>query len=907
MAGLLSNVYGQGYIEVSQSIGVSHIHHAPMLMGGGAAFIDYDLDGYEDLYLTGGIDEDRLYRNNGDGTFSDVTNSAGIIGTDTVNTMGVVVGDLDNDGDKEIFITTWEGYHNLLFLNNGDGTFQDISLAAGIDDSVLSISATMGDVNRDGLLDIYVGNYVNLGIVAPNGFDYTCYANFLYINTGGNVFVESALAYGVADTGCALAVAFTDYDMEKDVDLYVANDFGEWVRPNALLNNSFPTPMYGDSTLPAGVNDSIFGMGIAIGDYDEDGDFDYYITNLGRNVLRQNQGNGTFLDYTDTAGVPNTFTDSTLLAVGWGTAFYDYDNDTYLDLIVSNGYIPADSFIANSPDNPNIFFRGLAGGSFQDVSDAIGFNDSTIGRGLAIGDFNYDGAMDVVIGIADADTSSLSHSLVYINTVQGNNWLKVSLQGVTTNRDAYGSLISLYAGGRKFIREVDGGSSHLSHSTSTAHFGLGNLNVVDSVRVDWLNGASDLISNVAANQQVHIIEDSLFFTIHYQNLQMCPGDSIFVGGAYQFAQGAYVDTSLSGSGYDSIVHSSLLITPSATNIIQSVICSGDSVYAEGGYQFVSGTYMDTLSGSICDSIVTTVVTVNSAIFNTLFDSICAGDLYQGTAYINDTVLIGSFISGNGCDSTVTTNLVVHQGSAGSLDTSICMGDLYLGVQYLVTTTITDTLANSFGCDSIMTTNIQVLAMDSLSSVVNICSGDSVNGIPITANTTFIDSLVNTDGCDSTVQLDVIVWPNYFFNSAVTVDWGDTVNGTILYSDTIVTENYSSVNGCDSIVQLTVTVGPPSNISNSVHENAMSLRCYPNPFSSTVMIDISLNISDIGRIVIYDVLGREVKEIFEGSMDKGDYSFIWNGAGNDGYSAPSGVYLCTLIMAKNQYSVTLIYL
>ncbi|MBL4578115.1 MAG: VCBS repeat-containing protein [Flavobacteriales bacterium] len=891
LAFLTIAVRGQGYVEVSGAIGVDHLHISPMLMGGGAAFIDFNMDGYEDLYLTGGVAADKLFRNNGDGTFTDVTSSAGITGTDTVNTMGVIAGDLDNDGFKELFVTTWDGYHNLLFQNNGNGTFQEISIAASINDTALSVSATFGDINKDGLLDVYVGNYINLSIVAPNGFDYTCYANYLYINNGNFNFTESGLAYGVADTGCALAVAFTDYDDEQDIDVYLANDFGKWVLPNSLYANDFPTPLYTDVTLSAGVNDSIFGMGVAIGDYDEDGDFDYYITNLGRNVLRQNQGNGTFMDYTDSAGVPNTYTDSVFFAVGWGTAFYDYDNDTYLDLIVSNGYIPADSFIYNTPSNPNVLFRNTGGGLFQDVSDIKGFNDTTIGRGLAIGDYNYDGAVDVVVGVVHNDTSSVFGSLVYRNEEQGNNWLKVSLQGVTTSRDAFGSHLAIYAGGRVFVREVDGGSSHLSHSSSIVHFGLGNIPVVDSVIINWLNGGTDTVLNIDANQTLYVIEDSLFYTIHYQNLQICNGDSIFVGGSFQFNPGIYHDTLVSGPGYDSIVHSSVTYTSLILDSMLIEICAGDSLYAGGGFQYTSGFYIDSLTGVVCDSTLVTELTVLSAIVNGIGASICEGGLYQGVPYNNDTVLMNIQTAANGCDSVVTITLTVMPASTNVVDTTVCEGVFYLGTPYFANTTLLDTFSNSVGCDSVVTTNIQVTFTDSTTSTISICEGDSINGAEITSDTILVDLFISPDSCKHISILEVSVEAMTVSNTNLTVDWGDTVNGFILYADTVLVETFVAINGCDSIEQLTISVGAPIAIDEIQSKYQNKVSCYPNPFTSEINLEISLSKLDNVQIIIEDLLGRPVAIIFEGTLGEGLHLFAWNGVSLSGYPVSSGLYIC----------------
>ena len=884
---------GQGFTEESTSAGIEHVHVGPMLMGGGAAFLDFDMDGYEDLYLTGGVASDKLFRNNGNGTFTDVTLSAGITGTDSLNTMGVVAGDIDNDGFREIFVTTWDGYANVLFQNNGNGTFQNISTAAGIADTALSVSATLGDVNKDGLLDIYVGNYVNLSVIASNVFDYTCYANYLYINNGNNTFTESGLSYGVADTGCALAVALTDYDDSRDLDIYLANDFGKWVLPNALYDNNYPTPNHSNIATSAGVNDSIYGMGIAIGDYDEDGDFDYYITNLGRNVLRQNQGNGTFADYTDTAGVSNTYTDSTFMAVGWGTAFFDYDNDTYLDLIVSNGFIPADSFIYNTPNNPNKLFRNTGGTAFQDLSDSTGFNDTTIGRGLAIGDYNYDGYMDVVVGVVYNDTSNVSGTLVYNNEEQGNNWFKLSLQGVLTNRDAFGSHVVVYAGGRKFIREVDGGSSHLSHSSSTLHFGLGSVQIIDSIAVHWLNGGTDTMINIGTNQEVHVIEDSLFFSLHYQILQICPGDSAFLGGAYQFNQGIYHDTLVSVFGYDSIVHSSLSFTALFIDTMQVVICNGDSIWAGGSFQFSPGVYTDSLAGAYCDSVLATELTVLDAVLSNVNDSICNGELFQGQAYTNDTILTSILTSSNGCDSTVTISLSVLPVSGKVVDTSICEGGLYFSTLYYSDTTIVDSLSNALGCDSVVTTSLQVLLVDSANIFFTICEGDSFGGQPVYNDSSFTEAFSGANGCDSVIITAITAVFPTLSSSNITADWGDTITGIVVYQDTLLSDTLVSSKGCDSVTQFNVVVILPSNSPGLSYQVYSSASYFPNPFTSMLNIDLFLAMSDHVQISLHNLMGSRVALIHAGRLHSGNHTFEWDGTMESDYSAPAGLYICRI--------------
>ncbi|MBW8050349.1 MAG: T9SS type A sorting domain-containing protein [Cytophagales bacterium] len=513
----------QGFSEVSISAGINHQHINTERMGGGGAFFDYDNDGYPDIYLTGGEIRDMLYHNNGNGTFTEVGVAAGLSLTDSISTMGVITGDIDNDGYRDIFVTTWVDEHNLLFKNNGDGTFQEISASAGISDTAWSTAASFGDFNLDGFPDIYVVNYVDPSkpTTDDSGFYYVCSPNYLYMNNGNETFSEVASLYGVADTGCGLAIAFTNCDQDSDVDIYIANDFGAWVLPNSLYQNNFPSPDFSNVSVSSSMNDAIYGMGIAIGDYDEDGDLDYYVTNLGRNVLRNNQGNGLFIDLTDSAGVTNTYTDSNLFAVGWGTAFLDYDNDTYLDLFVANGHIPADSIIANAPSNPDVLYKNNGDATFTDVSVLLDVDDTSMARGFAYGDYDNDGDLDLLIMVADTGLTS-SHALLYQNNNSNNNhWLKVKLQGTTNNRDAYGSLVRIISNGRNWIREIDGGSSHLSHHSTIAHFGLGIYTAVDTIEVTWPDGKSQFLSNIGVDTTILIVEDTAItgHTTQIRNLQ----------------------------------------------------------------------------------------------------------------------------------------------------------------------------------------------------------------------------------------------------------------------------------------------------------------------------------------------------------------------------------------------------
>lgn len=517
------------FSERSLNIGVNHFFLSGEPMGGGVAWFDYNNDGEEDMWITAGANRDVLYKNNGNGTFTEVGGTAGISVTDNFVTNGVTTADIDNDGDRDVFVTTSKGFHNLLFRNNGDGTFTDITDDAGVKGTKSwSTVATFGDINLDGYLDLYVGNYVNFSVplidsatMKPYGFAHDCFPNYLYLNEGpsanGDVtFKRIDATAQVADTGCALAVAFTDYDNDRDIDLFLVNDFGEWIVPNRLYQNNPPSQTFAEVSQAAGMDAQMYGMGIAIGDYDQDRDLDYYVTNLGRNGLFENQGNGSFSDVTATAGVEDTYMGSQL-SVGWGTTFADIDNDTDLDLFVTNGYVPAFEFIATSTLNYDRLFLNKGDQTFDEVGNASGVADPSRGRGSACADYDKDGDVDWVVVPVNkvASGDPIEKVLVYRNNLNNtSHWLKVKLQGTINNRDAFGSHIEIVLSDRSWRHEVSGGSSHGSQNSSIAHFGLGTAQTVDSLIVSWPGGKKQILTQVAADQFLTIVEDTSLYTTH---------------------------------------------------------------------------------------------------------------------------------------------------------------------------------------------------------------------------------------------------------------------------------------------------------------------------------------------------------------------------------------------------------
>jgi enediyne biosynthesis protein E4 len=512
--------HSQPFDKLHTQVGLSHQFSASSSMGGGVVVLDFNNDGYMDLYLPGGRLLDKLFLNINGQLFSNISFSAGILQTGTANTQGGASGDFNNDGWEDLFITTQRKLDalgnptvftsNFLLLNNGDNTFTEIGESAGIIHESYSVAPTLGDFNHDGWLDIYVVNYVaevgflydSLGEVS--GFDHQCMDNYYYEGSAQLSFEEKAAEFGLNDAGCGLAAIATDYNWDGYTDLMVVNDFGEFIQPNLLYQNQGTS--FSDVSAASGANIGLYGMGVASGDFNEDGLLDYYITNLGRNALLLQLPNHTFVDVTAQAGVENEFVNN-LLTTGWSAFFFDYDNDSYLDLFVSNGQMPAAGFIATGIYDPNKLFRNLGNGTFEDVSELLGVADTSVGRGAAYLDFNNDGRLDIVqMNIPSPFNMAFNQPVLYLNqTENDNNWVMFSLKGTTANSSAIGARMELYASGRKFIREVDGGSGFASHNDKRLHFGLGEISAIDSAIVFWPGIVhAQIIHNPEINQ-IHLI------------------------------------------------------------------------------------------------------------------------------------------------------------------------------------------------------------------------------------------------------------------------------------------------------------------------------------------------------------------------------------------------------------------
>ena len=506
---------GVQFVDVTEAVGLdfrqvsggAEQRYILESMSSGAAFFDYDGDGYLDVFLVNStrVEADsshhsnRLYRNtegaNGR-VFEDQTDEAGLRRTGWG--MGCAVGDYDNDGDLDLYVTYWGP--NVFYRNDGD-RFAEVEL--GVEDDGWGTSAAFGDVDADGFLDLYVANYLVFDLQNPpgggqlcsgfKGLDVYCgphgmvpQANVLYRNEGGGGFADMSRATGIgADRQASLGVVFLDSDNDGDQDLYVANDG----YPNLLYRNdslwqleevaAFAGAAYSEDGRAQA------GMGAAAGDYDNDGDLDLYMTHFSDdvNTLYQNEGNGHFVDFTAAAGLGGPVRPY----LGWSTGFFDYDNDGWLDLFAVNGHIYPQ--VAQHPSGLRYAQRNLlyqnAGGTFIEVGARVGrgFAQEKVSRGGALGDYDNDGDLDLlIVNLNDAPT------LLHNRGGSRSNWLGLELVGRESNRDAQGARVVLSADNGRQMREVQRGVGYLSQSDGRVLFGLGAAEEVESVEIRWPSG-----------------------------------------------------------------------------------------------------------------------------------------------------------------------------------------------------------------------------------------------------------------------------------------------------------------------------------------------------------------------------------------------------------------------------------
>ena len=536
---------GVEFVNVAKEAGL----HAKTIFGGehknkfllettgcGCAFIDYDNDGWLDIFLVNGTRFEtkwpagtapvsRLYKNNRDGTFTDVTVKAGVARTGWG--QGVCAGDYDNDGFEDLYVTYWGDC--ALWHNNGDGTFTDRAPKAGVTTSPgngqlrWNTGCAFVDYDKDGHLDLFVANYIDFdpqtaplpesGPCLYKGIMVACGPpglkggkNILFHNNGDGTFTDVSAKAGILETPgtYGLGVLVADFDNDTWPDIYVAND-----STSSCLYRNNHDGTFTDVGIEAGVAYSAdgkpqAGMGVSAADYDCDGKLDIVKTNFAGDTssLYHNLGKLAFDDVTYHAGLGRN-----TRFLGWGVSFLDFDNDGWADILVTNGHVypeVAETAIESGYRERKVLYRNLGNGKFADVSNdgGPGILEQAPGRGCAIGDFNNDGVLDVLVNCIN-DVPQLLHC----RSTLKNNWLRIKTVGVKSNRSGIGARVYCTANGHRQMDEVRSGSSYISQSDLRVHFGLGAEETAD-IEVHWPSGIVDKLPGVKANRVVTVKEGS---------------------------------------------------------------------------------------------------------------------------------------------------------------------------------------------------------------------------------------------------------------------------------------------------------------------------------------------------------------------------------------------------------------
>ncbi len=426
----------------------------------GVSFGDFNNDGLEDVFIA--VREEgfinRLYKNRGDGFFEEVGIFAGV--STTESSTAAVWGDINNDGLLDLYVGN-SNTPNRLYLNKGNETFEDITSSAQIGDTADPRSVQFVDINNDGFLDIYLHNYNS--------------ENVMYFNNQDNTFRDATMETGALNTDPAMGTIFFDMDNDGDLDLYVVNDGGS----NAMFENT-GEGFFEDISEASGLDVSCFCMGVDFGDYNHDGFFDIYVSNYGNNYFFENNGDGTFTD----KAIEYELDD---YGLGWGTFWFDYDNDGFQDLYLANNF-----FISS---RPNILFKNSNGHGFENISEGSNIESPYSSFGSAVADVNNDGLLDIAV----ANWGQFSGNQLFINQQTENNGIQVKAIGTRSNYSAIGTTITIRTGDMIQKDQVTAASGYASQNSLTLHFGVGEAELIDELSIRWPSGVEETYFDLPVN------------------------------------------------------------------------------------------------------------------------------------------------------------------------------------------------------------------------------------------------------------------------------------------------------------------------------------------------------------------------------------------------------------------------
>jgi len=533
LAWTIASAQNAQFTNITQAAGIRFVHNSgatgkrylPETLGAGVAFIDYDNDGWQDILFANGADWPdapkhastlKLYHNNRNGTFTDVTQNSGL--AISMYGMGIAVGDYDNDGYDDVFVTAVG--QSRLFHNNGNGTFTDVTQKAGMGGvQEFSTSAAWVDYDRDGKLDLIVANYVQWSpkqdiycsidgkrksYCTPESYKGASIR--VWHNLGNGKFEDATAKLGLLDvTSKTLGIAVLDYNNDGFPDFVISND----TQPNKLYVNDKGTH-FSELAVTAGIAYSEeglarAGMGVDAADYDRSGNPSILISNFSNQMLSlfHNEGHGLFVDVAPTSEIGR----DSLLTLGFGCFFFDYDLDGWLDIFVANGHI--EDQIENIQKRvryaePPHLFHNLGNGKFTEVTERMGaeFARPRVARGAAYADIDNDGDLDLVF------TTNGGPAQLFRNDTKDNQSLRIKLQGTKSNRDGIGAVVRVQSGGSQQSLMMRSGSSYLSQSELVLTFGLGGSTKADRIDIEWPSGQRDTLRDVPANQMITVQEGS---------------------------------------------------------------------------------------------------------------------------------------------------------------------------------------------------------------------------------------------------------------------------------------------------------------------------------------------------------------------------------------------------------------